>query len=371
MGFWHTGYIEFHEEVGLENYEYRRYSREYTCAACGRTFTTADTLQQHRFESHPLHPPALVLRGAECRSRPVMITSKLTADNVHVIRGERAWVNGGEIPVKMLAKDLSARSSETCRVVLSNADARSEFTLKFHVASQADVLGVEREFNRMASRKRLNIQAVEEFIAVTRQFTSVQDYSDGICSYLHGVLAKERASDFPLSSVDYSDKYERAVEKLDTYDRPLARTIVSVIKFHHNHFSEAAVNGGTSRTAQAARKYRNWLNGRRGEDMGTCTYTSSKSTIDKWITDRDTELIVSWAVKREEELFTETSFMEEYLKSDATEYDRVKVRMLLSELYASMGNTQGATDHAKHLSYLPGFGRWAENRIRTCSRRVK
>ena len=50
MGFWHTGYIEFHEEVGLKGYEFRPNTREYPCASCAKVFATAEELQTHRLE---------------------------------------------------------------------------------------------------------------------------------------------------------------------------------------------------------------------------------------------------------------------------------------------------------------------------------
>ena len=42
MGFWQTGYGEFHEEVGLEGYEFGTSTPEYPCGACGEIFATAD-----------------------------------------------------------------------------------------------------------------------------------------------------------------------------------------------------------------------------------------------------------------------------------------------------------------------------------------
>ena len=90
MGFWQTGYGEFHEEVGLERYEFGTSTPEYPCGACGEIFATADELVAHRLEHHPLHLPGLIVRGAEAGSRPVVITSKLEATDVIVERCERA-----------------------------------------------------------------------------------------------------------------------------------------------------------------------------------------------------------------------------------------------------------------------------------------
>ena len=370
MGFWQTGYLEFHEEVGLGTDEYEPPKRQYPCSMCEEVFDTAEALQQHRFESHPLHPPLLILRGKECRSHRIQITSKLKVDEVRAEQCDRVVVNRQEVPIQAFARELAVRTSDTCRVALSNADTTTEYTLEFRIASAQDLVGVEREFERIASGRRLDMRTVESFIDATKEFATADTYSDGVCTYLHGVLAKEQAAGCPLPYEKYRAKYERAVDELNSYDRPLARAIVSAIEFHHNHFPEAATSGGNSRIGRAAWKYQRWLGPRAGEPTGTPKPPQTTNALEQSVTDRETEQIATWAIQPAWILTREAKEMEAFVKRDVAEFDRVKVRILLSEMYAAIGDAPRAIDHAKDLSHIHGFEEWANKRIQACSRRA-
>ena len=360
MGFWHTGYMEFHEEVGIRGYEFRPNTREYPCTGCARVFATAEELQKHRLEQHPLHRPALIVRGEEMGSRRMIITSKIEPTDIVLERCERVLVDEKEIPVEKLGEDLAARSWGTCRLVLCGAEAPAEFKVEFRIASEEDLTGVEGEFARVARTKLLDGRTVEDLITATRQFTTAKDYSDAICTYLQGVLVKERTCSLPYAR--YNAKYTESVENLNWYDRPLARAIVSVIEFHHNHFDEAALKGQSSRTGEAARKFQRWLHAR-GEDVTNSEQGSSfGSGLDCWVSDRETEEIVHWTLQPKEGLVHEAERMEAFLGRDVAELDRVKVRILLAEMYWELGERSRASEHAKSVGSRT-FEEWARTRI--------
>ena len=174
-------------------------------------------------------------------------------------------VNGREIPVERLGEELAARSWETCRLMVCGDESQAEFTMEFRIASEEDLSGVDDEFARMAGTKLLDVRTVEDLITATRPFTTARGYSDAICTYLHGVLVKEGVAGSSIAYARYNEKYTESVEELNWYDRPLARAIVSVIEFHHNHFPEAALQGRGSRTGEAAGRFQRWLDARDDE----------------------------------------------------------------------------------------------------------
>ena len=362
MGFWHTGYMDFHEEVGLEGYEFRPNTRQFPCAACAEVFATADELQTHRLEQHPLHRPALIVRGAEVGSRRVIITSKLKPTDVVLERCERVLVNGKEISGKRLGEDLAARSWETCRLVLCGDEAQGELTVEFRIASEEDLAGVEDEFARIAGSKRLDVRTVEDLIRATRRLKTARGYSDAMCTYLHGVLAKERAADYPLPYARYNAKYTESVDVLNWYDRPLARAIVSVIEFHHNHFADAARKGRTSRTGEAARMFESWLHAHDEDTTNAGQGSATGNGLDSWVSDQDTDQIVFWTLQPKEGLIREAEKMEAFVRRDVAEFDRVKVRILLAEMYWAMGEKSRASEHAKSVGSR-AFDDWARTRI--------
>ena len=362
MGFWHTGYMDFHEEVGLKGYEFRPNTREYPCAACAEVFATAEELQTHRLEQHPLHRPALIVRGAEVGSRRMIITSKLEPADVVLERCERVLVNGKEIPGKRLGDDLAARSWETCRLVLCGDEAQGELTVEFRIASEEDLAGVEDEFARIAETERLDVRTVEGLIRATRRLETARGYSDAICTYLHGVLAKERVPGCQLPYARYNAKFTESVETLNWYDRPLARAIVSVIEFHHNHFAEAARKGRGSRTGEAARKFQGWLHAYSDDATKAGQGSAASNGFDSWVSDQETDEIVYWTLQPNEALVREAEEMETFLRRDIADFDRVKVRILLAEMYWAIGEKSRASEHAKSMG-SKAFEDWGNTRI--------
>ena len=178
MGFWHTGYMEFHEPVGLGGCRSKPSPPSFPCAHCGQIYRSVDELRQHRFENHPLCRPTLFLRGQELGTHPVHVTCNLTKDDVTAEGCDRAFLNGHEISVRALPRKLTEISSDVCRLVLSKSEVSAEFTLDFRIASEEDLIGVETQFERTAIGRRLDIRAVDEFIAATSGFESAL----GVCA---------------------------------------------------------------------------------------------------------------------------------------------------------------------------------------------
>ena len=365
MGFWHTGYMEFHEPVGLGGFRSKPSPPSFPCAHCGQIYRSVDELRQHRFESHPLRRPTLFLRGQELGTHPVRVTCNLTKDDVNAEGCDRAFLNGNEISVRALPRKLTGISSDVCRLVLSKADVSAEFTLDFRIASEEDLIGVETQFKRTAIGRRLDIRAVDEFIAATSGFGSALGYCDGICSYLYGVLAKERASDSSLPYEAYVGKFNKAAEELLAYERLLARTIGSLIEFHFNHFGDAARLANKARVGKAAARYATWMRG--GTQKGGPAPSVTFGDLEVLVTDWETEQIIRWAVRPLDELSDHVAEMESFLKRDLEEYDSVKVHVLLGEIYAAAGDFGNVLQHAKALRNLSPLEGWAESMIRAHS----
>lgn len=368
MGFWHTGYIEFHEPVGLSGFRFEPPPPpRFPCVQCGEICTSIDDLRKHRFESHPLRRPVLFLQGREVGAHPVRITRAIRAGQVTTEDCDRAVLNGDEIPVGTVPRRLAQISSEMCRLILSKAEVSSEFTLDFQIASEKDLRGIEEQFERTALGRRLDIRAIEEFISATSRFGSAIGYCDGICAYLYGVLAKERSPDSSLAYEAYVGKFSKGAEQLTAYNRPLARAISSLIEFHFNHFREAALLAGEARVGQAAGRFAAWLQGSARSMDQDVVPTEMFSKLEALVTDWETEQIVRWAIQSTHERSRHVVEIEAYLKRELADYDRVKLHVLLGETYAASGDIEGALKHAKTLRNLSALEKWAESMIQTHS----
>lgn len=368
MGFWHTGYIEFHEPVGFDEEWNRspvRVSVRVRCVYCDLEFTSDDELRKHRFAAHPLRRPTLYLDGRELGTQRVRVTRKLVPETISVCDAERAVLNGRDVEPAHLGSEIAKVSRDVCRIVLSKDGVDAHFELEVRVASNEDLLGVETQFGKMAARRRLDARAIEDFISGASNFTSAIGYCDGICSYLYGLLAKERAADCSLSHEAYVAKYSQAVDTLASYHRKLANTIIGLIEFHFNHFGLAKDRCPDSRLGDISSRYEVWTTSRNKDVWPDPDGEERKVTaLERLVTEWDTECILKWACLPAKVLFDQIHDIEVYLERDLAEFDRVKIHMLLGEIFAAVGRPSLALEHAQAVRNLPTVERWAESLIR-------
>lgn len=363
MGFWHTGYIEFHEPAGLEG-EWMPTPARLPCLHCEQTFASADELRKHRFEAHPLRRPVMFLDGRELGTQRVRVTRPVSPAEVKVEGSERVVLNGNDIAVSGLGRALARVTNDVCRIVLSKYGVQAQFEVEIRVASVQDLRGVEDQFRRMATSRRLDMRAVEEFIGGASRFGSALGYCDGVCAYLYGLLAKERAKDSSLPYEAYASKYAKAAEELAPYDRKLARTIGGVIEFHFNHFRDAERLRPDSRLGRVAGRYAAWVESRVKAPAASVGTDEEAAPLEALVTDWDTERILDWASRPFADFGEKAREVELFLKRDLAEFDRVKLHMLLAELRAVSGDAKAALEHAKALRNLSAVERWAEALIR-------
>ena len=367
MGFWQTGYIEFHEPTGIEP-SVAPEARLVFCDRCGKSFASRDERDDHRFQDHPLRNPVMIVQGRELGRQRIRISRTLAPSEVRIEFCDRAWLNDHAVPVSDLPRELADMSqrSEVSRVVLSKDDVETGFELEFLIASVTDLDSVEARFQKIVYGKRLESGVVDEFIGSKSRFDTAIGYCDGICSYLHGILAKERSPSSRLVYSDYERKFNRAAETLKGYDRPLARTIGSLIEFHFNHFEESSHLSPHSRVGAAARQYENWI---RPAPAGHTVRPQEKPVIrrlrkddpDGLLADKDTEKIMHWALWPMSALIAHVRDIESMLENpDLAEYDKAKLHVLLGKLHA-----QAARSHAKELRGVPLFKTWAGDFIKS------
>jgi hypothetical protein len=362
MGFWHTGYMEFHEPEGLRPLPEPLPPR-FPCLHCGEEYASLDELRKHRFESHPLSRPVMFLRGRELGTHPVRITWKLSPGDMRIANCDRAVFNGDEIPLSSLSNKLAGIASDVCKVTLSKSGVDAEFELDIRLASNEDLEGIEKQFMRMAQSRRLDMRAVDEFIRATSKFGSAIGYCDGICAYLYGVLVKERAPDSSLPYDAYIFKFNKAAEELADYDRPLARTIGSLVGFHFNHFRESARLSPNLRIGSVADRYAAWIESRRQARAPQPPADETVNHTESLLTDWETEQIIRWGSRPLPDLLRDAENIESFLNKDLAEFDKVKLRVLLGEIYAESGEAKRAMEHAKALRHLPSLEKWAEAMI--------
>lgn len=367
MGFWQTGYSEFHEPTGIEP-PVAPEARLFLCRRCGRSFASRDERDDHRFQDHPLRNPVMIVQGRELGRQRIRISRTLNPSEVRIESCDRASLNDRDVPVSDLPRELAGLSQRpgVSRVVLSKDGVKTGFELEFLVASVTDLENVENRFHEIVRGRRLDSSVVDEFIGSKSRFDTAIGYCDGICAYLYGILAKERSRSSRLACSDYERKFNRAAETLKGYDRPLARTIGSLIEFHFNHFEESSRLSPHFRVGAAARQYENWIRPARAEPHGQTAGEPvirrlQKDDLDGLLADADTERIIHWSLRPMSALSAHVRDIESMLECpDLAEYDKAKLHVLLGKLHA-----QAARSHAKELRSVPLFKTWAGDFIKS------
>jgi hypothetical protein len=359
MGFWHTGYFEFKDPLDLEG-AYKPGPTIYRCQQCEATFNTAEALRTHRFEHHTHYRPTLFLAGREVGTTPARVTRHIEPDEVVASHCDRVWINQVAVAPENLGSALAAIANDTAIFRLANNGIAADYTICFEIAADKDLAGVDQCFADVARRGRLDRRSVEDFIAAARAYSTAMRYCDGICDYFYGVLTKERSPESSLPYGSYREKFTRASDVLQDFDRPLGRMICDLVAFHFNHFHERHSSPPDSRIQVASGRFERWLaeDPVGAEAMVIRPYYES---LERLLTDLEAEKIIAWSVTKADALRAHTQDMEAMLRQDLAEFDRTKLTILLAEVYAHDGNVGNARRFARELRNSPTLGDWAEN----------
>ncbi len=358
MGFWHTGYIEFHEPTGL-GVTYVPEKPVYACKHCEQRFDTMDALRRHRFEAHPSRRPELFVRGIELGTTPFRLSRTASPSDFVLERCTDAFVNDQRVPPKDVPARLASINRDKVRVELINEGARSVFELDISIAQERDLKGVEACFLELAKKKELTAKTVESFIEKCKPYTTAEAYYDSICQYLYGVMAKEKDASTSLPYEAYVDRFNQAASALQDYDRRLGRLVQALIAFHFNHFADAADFAPPGRLQRASKQFAAALKSASWKAIDRAEQHND-SVLEDLLTDFETLRILRWVEMPANELAGEIENISALIKRDELEYDRLKLTILLAEAAAAAGDMTLAKKTARSLINVPVAARWAE-----------
>ena len=340
MGFWHTGYAEFHELSGLGYYVYTPPPPiRYACEHCSLSFSELEQLRRHRFEAHPVRQPALLLRGKPVGTLPELIMTPLDQTDVHVEEATSCLLNGQTLSSVGLGQRLAAMRRDFAYVELSNQGATVRFQLDFRVADEDHLAGVEAAFMRLARARQLNIQAISRFNEDCRAYSSAMPYCDGISHYLYGVMAKERSTESGLKHEDYIRKFLQSSEELSGFNRFLVRSIRALVAFHFNQFEDAESLAPEGPLRHAAGAFAAMLHGEpwhRRRHFDEAHSPAAGSAVEDLLTDQDTLQILADASHGIGDLKIRADDLLTHLRrAPAVGYDYMKRVLLACEALAA------------------------------------
>lgn len=364
MGFWHTGYAEFHEETGLDSYVYSPPPPvRYVCEHCSASFSDMEALRSHRFEQHPVRQPVLWLRGRSVSALPKLLMEPLLPADVVVEDADSCLLNGSPIELSTLGARLAGMTKEFIELHFENSGASTRCLLDFQIADDEHLAGVEDAFFRLARGKQLTLEAIGCFNSECSHFPSAKMYLDGICHYLYGVMAKERAPDSGLKQTQYVERYLRASDELACFDRPLARSVRALVAFHFNQFDEAELLAPNGALRHASGAFAGLLQGLPWH-FDAAFSPSPGGAVEDLLTDQDTLQILTDASNGVVELKIRADELLAHLRRAAVGgYDQMKRTLLAAEALAACEDAPShamARKLARELASQHDTRNWAE-----------
>ncbi len=262
MGFWHTGYFEFHEPEELD-VERLPPDPRYVCVSCGTAFFSSRDLDVHRFSGHVRQRPSLILNGRELGKSRLYVTRETRADDWSFANAESVLVNGVTATPLAAATQLAAKRSGYADVIAVNGDVTQSFEFEFALTDDADLHGVDEALFHMIRGNVWGRDSIDSFIMRAKRYESASRYTSGIANYLYGVLAREELADLGGDPSRYQGRYDAAVRILGEFDRPPAEAISGLVAFHYNQFDRAMAKTKSGRVSDVSRRFQQLLTGNR------------------------------------------------------------------------------------------------------------
>jgi hypothetical protein len=354
MGFWHTGYMEFHEPTGEGSFAPTALlPPTYPCPTCGLEFSSERDFRVHAFEGHATPRPLLVLRGRELgSSRLTVATETSTADWV-IHNARSVAVNGRLSAVDQAVAFLASQRNGVTDVTLTNGDVSRTFEFEFALADEADLDGVDAALVRLIDGGELSLRAIDDFIMRSKRYATASRYLSGLANYLYGVLAREGAAESGIldksHDLGYEAKYDQAVGTLGSFDRAPAEAICGIVAFHYNQFDRAMTKTKSQRVAEVSLRFQAMLKGEPwpSGDLSQSPHTS----LDFALSDSVIEQVLEWsAVALDGTAAVDVAELVANLESQRP-YDAFKLHMVAAEHFLSVGNLTSALRHAEWLRH--------------------
>lgn len=355
MGFWHTGYFEFHEpDQGIDLGSWTPPPPRYPCKVCGAEFSSEADLRVHAFAGHPTERPVLILNGRECGQRRLMITYQ-TSESAWVVKNAgAAWINEQRVAVPDALAYLADQKNGVVDVRLGNAQVKRDFQFEFALAEKEDLEGVETALDHLIRGEDLSPYTIDAFIMRSKKYPTAERYCAALAEYLYGLL--EREADGEKLRPDsvyrgaYEDRFDAAVNVLGTFDRPAAEAICGIVAFHYNQFARAMTKTRSDRVAKVAMRFEAMLTGQTW-DRGDLA-SSAHGSLDYALSDAvvaDVLRCSAMAIDGTESPLAVNELIA--LIAGQRPSDEFKLRLIAAEHFLSVGDRISAVRHADVVRY--------------------
>ncbi|GAA1775223.1 hypothetical protein GCM10009735_01430 [Actinomadura chokoriensis] len=363
MGFWHTGYMEFHEPTG-EDYAWASSPPkppEFPCPECDLVFSTERDQRAHRFDGHAAKRPALLFKGRECGRTRLMVTAPSAPSDWRASNVASISVNGRPTTLDGAADFLATAKTGVQTITARNGPLERTFEFDFCLAEEDDLRLVDQALDKLILNRELSLQAIDAFIMRAGSGETARRYREGLASYLYGVLHREASQDHagPADATGaqlYEQRYNTAVSVLGAFDRPPAEAICGLVAFHYNQFGLAVRKTNSHRISDVAARFRSLIKGLPVVTVSLLGRTHG--SFDEALSDSVTEELLSVSAVALDG--SDLAPLRQVLRSlnELRPADQLKVRLVASEALLAAGDVEGASKHSEALRHSRDTDVW-------------
>jgi len=362
VGFWHTGYMEFHEATGEDHDRSLSPPRlpQFPCLDCGLVFSTERDQRTHRFDGHSIRRPMLVFKGRECGRSRLMVTAASSPSDWRPSDVSSISVNGNPSSVTDAAEFLASTKTGVQTVSVANGPLERTFEFDFCLAEEDDLRLVDQALDKLIASRELSRNSIDAFIMRAGRGATARRYREGLASYLYGVLAREGGID--KGQIDtsgepvYEQRYNNAVSVLGAFDRPAAEAICGLVALHYNQFDLAVRKTNSHRVSDVAARFRSIIAGRKFATVSLID--RSHGSFDEALSDSVTEDLLSLSAMALDG--SATKGLKDVLETVGTlrPADQFKVRLIASEALLASGDIDGARRQSEALRHSRDTDAW-------------
>ncbi len=244
------------------------------CPFCAASFRVTRELTDHLGDRHRGERPILLLQGREPAQlqqhhigtslrRADVVLQNCSAVVVSINAGPQQAFAPAELP-----KLLSSQTDALIDLELANhfdpaaQPIPATYRIVFGIPEKRSLDAVDRAFRKHLAIEPLDVMAVDRFLNDRACVGLGRAYAAALAEYALGLLIKDRRHgvNVTMPFARYREKYNRALDGLQAYRRPLPDLVCAVIRFAQNNFSAASLTGyppldGAVRTVAACVSY--------------------------------------------------------------------------------------------------------------------
>lgn len=344
-------------------YDPRAY-QHFPCRKCQAEFSSYETWFQHRFEAHPFNRPVLFIGVREITTPRLIITSQLTKDQVRIENTSNYMVDGRFVDKAQLVEVLVTSKKQFLNIILigDESDLQSRYEISIEIPSHNDLEQVEAEFQRSFRGGVVSVVTINQFIKNSLRAESAKRYLGGLAAYLYGILAKDQKGNTHLPQPQGRTRMNEALQILGDFERPLATTICSLIKFQMNVFE----SGAESLSAPRLHRAMKWFHHAQiGSDPNELPKDEPPINFkDQIPLDQATDELLEWIEMPLANLHDVIKIIERRGHNDEwLPEDRMKAKVVAVIASERYGKIQKAAELARSFRHDPVFGNLAERLI--------